>query len=512
MDADAISKQKPAQNFHGRPYASLNRKGMGVVAGLLAYFLLVTAVITHERNTLLRSVHELEMVHEQEERQVSLNMTVAHAILTVNENYFAPDLESSTQVLVLEIEAVLSGLRKLANVYPVLADDITTLEDSNRQLLDAPTRGTIAEIRSAFHRLVIDLDAVTNDIGNRKQILLSDYRSTYNRVTLEWLLFMVAGITIFGGLGLAFFRRLARDIETVRARAMDIVRGFRGEPLTVTRQDEMGGLMAAVNTMQQELRERETQIELHRQQQFHKEKMAAVGSLAAAVAHEINNPMAAIVGVAEAIADQLEVRACARTGSACQPTLILDQARRVMQITRQISEFSIPRSPEPELLDLNGLVRSTCGFVGFDRRFRGIELEQDLDSGLPAVCGVADALVQVLMNLLINAADALADRKVGPARIRVRTARCPTGVRLEVTDNADGIAPDVLPRVFDENFTTKAPGRGSGLGLSLCRRLVEDAGGSIGIESSLGHGTCVNVLLPLEPVHKQGIAGEACTS
>ena len=81
-----------------------------------------------------------------------------------------------------------------------------------------------------------------------------------------------------------------------------------------------------------------------------------------------------------------------------------------------------------------------------------------------------------------------------------------------MTDNADGIAPDVLPRVFDENFTTKAPGRGSGLGLSLCRRLVEDAGGSIGIESSLGHGTCVNVLLPLEPVHKQGIAGEACTS
>ncbi|MBL8488070.1 MAG: two-component sensor histidine kinase [Rhodocyclaceae bacterium] len=484
---------------------------MSVVVGLLAYFLLVTAVITHERNTLLRSVQELEVVHEQEERQVSLNMTVAHAILTVNENYFAPDLESSTQVLVLEIEAVLSSLRKLVTAYPILADDISTLEESNRQLLGEPTRGTVAEIRSAFHRLVIDLDAVTSDIGNRKQIVLDTYRNTYNRVTLEWLLFMVAGIGLFGGLGLMFFRRLARDIEMVRARAMDIVRGFRGRPLEVTRQDEMGGLMAAVNTMQDELRERETRIELHRQQQFHQEKMAAVGSLAAAVAHEINNPMSAIVGVAEAIADQREVRACAQTGSACQPALILDQARRVMQITRQISEFSVPRSPEPELLDLNGLARSTCGFVSFDRRFRGIELEQDLDPGLPAVCAVADHLVQVLMNLLINAADALADRKVGTSRIQVRTSRSPTGIRLEVTDNADGIAPDVLPRVFEENFTTKAPGRGSGLGLSLCRRLIEGAGGSIGIESSLGHGTCVTVLLPLEPTDRNGRTGKACT-
>ncbi|MBL8490837.1 MAG: two-component sensor histidine kinase [Rhodocyclaceae bacterium] len=511
MDTDALPKQKPAQAPASTTGTSQGRKGMWTLAALLAYFLLVTGVITFERHTLLRSVQLLETVHEQEERQVSLNMTVAHAILTVNENYFAPDLESSTQVLVLEIEAVLSGLRKLVHAYPVLADDIATLEDDNRQLLGEPTRGTVAEIRSAFHRLVIDLDAVTNDIATRKQGVLNAYRSTYNRVTLEWLLLVVAGIGVFGGIGIVFFRRLARDIELVRARATDIVRGFRGEPLAVTRRDEMGALMSAVNTMQLELRERETQIELHRQQQFHKEKMAAVGSLAAAVAHEINNPMSAIVGVAEAIADQSEVRSCAHTGSVCQPNLILDQARRVMQITRQISEFSVPRSPEPELLDLNGLIRSTCGFVSFDRRFRGIDLEQALDPTLPAVRGVADHLVQVMMNVLINAADALAERKVGPSRIQVRSSRSPAGVRLEITDNADGIDPAHLPRVFEQNFTTKPPGRGSGLGLSLCRRLVEEAGGSIGIESSLGQGTRVTILLPLEGGGSSE-AGETCTS
>lgn len=511
MDTDALPKQKAAHAHAPATGTSLGRKGMWTLAALLAYFLLVTAVITYERHTLLRAVQLLEAVHEQEERQVSLNMTVAHAILTVNENYFAPDLESSTQVLVLEIEAVLAGLRKLVHAYPVLADDIATLEDANRQLLGQPTRGTVAEIRSAFHRLVIDLDAVTNDIATRKQGVLHQYRSTYNRVTLEWLLLVVAGIAVFGGLGIVFFRRLARDIELVRARATDIVRGFRGAPLAVSRRDEMGALMSAVNTMQLELRERETQIELHRQQQFHKEKMAAVGSLAAAVAHEINNPMSAIVGVAEAIADQREVRSCAHTGSVCQPHLILDQARRVMQITRQISEFSVPRSPEPELLDLNGLIRSTCGFVSFDRRFRGIDLEQALDPTLPAVRGVADHLVQVLMNVLINAADALAERKAGPPRIQVRSSRSPAGVRLEITDNADGIAPENLPRVFEENFTTKAPGRGSGLGLSLCRRLVDEAGGSIGIESSLGQGTRITILLPLEGGGGSA-TGEPCTS
>jgi signal transduction histidine kinase len=263
------------------------------------------------------------------------------------------------------------------------------------------------------------------------------------------------------------------------------------------RKDELGVLMDAVNTMQDELVRRESQIELARQQGFHKEKMAAIGSLAAAVAHEINNPLSAIVGVAQAMDHECRSAECTLYGSACHPEMILDQAKRVIQITRQISEFSVPQSQDPEFIDINGLLRSTVNFVKFDRRFRFIDVSLELDANLPAAFAIADHLVQVAMNLLINAADALQGVEGRPLSIRVVSSRLAEQILIQVIDNGGGIDPNVLPMVFVERFTTKAPGRGSGLGLALCRSLVEKAGGSIEIVSKLGVGTEAQVKLPI---------------
>jgi len=378
-----------------------------------------------------------------------------------------------------------------------VVDDVSALQESVRQLLQSPSRSVIADVRANFHRLVIDLDTVTTDIASQKQRLLENYRLSFERLSYEWFGFGILGIALLGGLMMNFFRRLAKDIERVRQRAVEVVGGYRGAPLRNTRHDEMGALIDAVNDMQRDLRAHESQLELVRQQQFHKEKMAAVGSLAAAVAHEINNPMAAIIGVAEAINEERSGHECTMRNAPCQPALILEQARRVISITRQIGEFSMPQSPDPELLDLNGLLRSTCNFVTFDRRFRLIELELELDSELPAVYGVADHLTQVAMNLLINAGDALQGRHDPAPKIRVRTFVRDNKVSFEVSDNGTGIEPDNLERVFVEYFTTKAPGRGTGLGLALCRRLIQDAGGDVSIASTLGVGTTVTVTLPI---------------
>lgn len=476
---------------------SLGRKGLWSLLAFCAYFVMTTIIITYERFTLMNSVNEMDSVQHWEERQVRLNITVAHTIQSVNEYYFSPDVEAAARVLAVEIEAILPNLSKQAETYAILTDDVQALQALDLLLWQAPSRTVIADLRTILHRLVTDLDLVTGNIRTRKQELLANYRDTYNRVTLEWLLLLIIAVGIFGGIGLTFFRRLAKDVDTVHARAIDIVRGYRGRLLEITRGDEIGALMEAVNVMQKELRERETQLELGRQQQFHKEKMAAVGNLAAAVAHEINNPLSAIVGIAECIEDQRSLRECQRNGGTCQPELILEQARRVMAITRQISEFSVPQSPEPELVDLNGLVRSTCSFVSFDRRFRSIVMEQRLDAGLPAVFAVADQLVQVLMNLLINAADAIQDAQRSAGRIDIETAAQDGEIRIVVRDNGAGIPPEIMDKIFTEHFTTKPPGRGSGLGLALCRSLIEKAGGRIVVASQLGLGTEVTVKLPM---------------
>lgn len=483
---------------------SLAHKGLLTLAVMLVYFALVSAVVAYERHSLIDSVQLLNEIHQREERVVALNILVARAILTVNENYFSPNVDVSSKILVLEIEAVLNGLGKLEKHYKPIAEHSGMLSRSMVQLLDRPNRAVVADIRGIFHRVVIDLDDITSDIRSRKQWLLEDYENTHNRLTVEWVVFVIVGLGCLSGLMMFFFRRLAADILGAQERATAIVRGYRGAPLPVTRHDELGNLIGAVNNMQDELRKRETQIELGRQQQFHKDKMAAVGSLAAAVAHEINNPLSAIVGVAQTMIDEGCERGCRGPADVRHPQLIMEQARRVMQITRQIGEFSVPQSQEPELIDINGLVRSTCNFVSFDRRFRRLELTQQLDNTLPAVHAVADHVVQVLMNLLINAADALENCAGRQPTITVATQQQDDTVRISVIDNGCGIAPENIDKVFVEHFTTKAPGRGSGLGLALCRSLIWSADGDITIESASGRGTTVTIILPLPMLNGDG--------
>lgn len=476
---------------------SLRGKGWLFTLLLAAYFAMVSLVVAFERQTMQDSVRLLEALNAREEQLVGLNYAVSRTVISVNENYFAPDVEASGKMLALEIEALLPGLGRLQESYPGLGAFRLGLERIVIELVAEPTRATIADLRATMHRLVLELDVVTADVGAEKIKFAERYHSAFERLTREWLLFGFAALLISAGVFKIFFRGLAVDIDRVRQHATRVLRGEPSEKLLHRRRDELGQLMDAVNSMQEELARRENEIELSRQQSFHKEKMAAVGSLAAAVAHEINNPLSAIVGVAQAMNHECQTTHCGLYGADCHPEMILEQARRVMHITRQISEFSVPQSPEPELNDLNNLLRSTANFVKFDRRFRRVEVVLELDSNLPAVVIVADHIVQVAINLLINAADALHHLEGRSPVIHVRTSQEDGFVVARIADNGSGIPPEVMPRVFEERFTTKGPGHGSGLGLALCRSLVEKAGGTIEIRSELGVGTEVELRLPV---------------
>ena len=147
-----------------------------------------------------------------------------------------------------------------------------------------------------------------------------------------------------------FFRRLSSDLHTLQVRALDIVNGYRGEPIPVTRHDEVGQLIAAVNGMVDALDTREKELMVERQKYFHQEKMAAIGALAAGVAHEIGNPIAAISGVAqEIVARKKDAPDTCRN---CRPELIYAQTQRLSAITREISDFASPQATEPQFLGI----------------------------------------------------------------------------------------------------------------------------------------------------------------
>jgi two-component system NtrC family sensor kinase len=483
---------------------SLRTKGVWVMVLFLVYTLSAGFIMGRERNTLYADIQRLEAVHAEEERQFGLNMLVTRAILVVNDSYYAADVETAAGLktavrsVAVQLDAILASLGKVVQVYPNLLGDVVALQGNLEDMTSkAPSRAAIADVRANLHRLVLSLDQVTNSIRSRKQTLLERYRDTFDSLSLTWSFTAAIGVVFLGSLVMIFVTRLAWDIRRVQDRALAIVEGYRGKPLAVTRYDELGALMGAVNKMQLELRQHEMQMELIRQQRFHKEKMVAVGSLASVVAHEINNPLSAIVGAAQSMADLREARLGNDELYAEQAGIILAQARRVMNITRQISEFSRPQSAEPELLDLNNLVRGTVKFTSFDRRFSSVDLDLDLDPQLPAIHAVGDHLTQVIMNLLINAADAVEGRADPKPHIVVSTGLQDGWAMVRVADNGIGMDKATLSRVFEEFFTTKPLGKGSGIGLAVSQSLIEASGGIIGIESELGCGTAVTVKLPI---------------
>ncbi len=492
---------KPARVLSGM---SLRTKGIWVMILFMAYTLSAGFLMGSERNALYLDLQQLEAVHEDEERQLGLNMLVIRAILIVNESLYSSSTETSagldaaTRSIAAQIGEVLVSLNQEAQSYPLLMDDVAAFRANMQDMATKPpSRVTIAEVRTNLHKLVIGLDQVTIMMRSHKQALLERYRKTFDRLSLVWSVTATIGVMFLGGLVMIFVTRLAWDIRRIQDRALAIIEGYRGKPFTVTRFDELGALMGAVNKMQLELSQHEMQMELIRQQRFHKEKMAAVGSLASVVAHEINNPLSAIVGAAELMAEVKNSNTSDKGQYGRQAEVILAQARRVMNITRQISEFSMPQSAEPELLDLNSLVRNTVKFISFDRRFSFVDMVLDLDPELPAVHAVSDHITQVIMNLLINAADAAEGRTEPKPRIVISTSRLEKYAAVMVIDNGTGMDKATLERIFEEYFTTKPPGKGSGIGLAISKSLIESDGGLINVQSELGIGTTVTVQLRL---------------
>src|SRR5467141_2816884 len=205
---------------------------------------------------------------------------------------------------------------------------------------------------------------------------------------------------------------------------------------------------------------------------IHAEKMAAVGQLVSGVAHEVNNPLTAILGFADLLMENPEMPEVARKDL----RVILQEAQRTKQIVQNLLSFARQMPPQRKPVQLNGILRRTVQLRAYDFNSHGVEIIERLDEGLPQVVGDSHQLQQVFLNIMNNAYDAV--RETGrPARIEIMTANLGTYVEVSFRDNVQGITqPD---RIFDPFFTTKEVGKGTGLGLSICYGIVREHGGEI---------------------------------
>jgi two-component system, NtrC family, sensor kinase len=222
------------------------------------------------------------------------------------------------------------------------------------------------------------------------------------------------------------------------------------------------------------------------------EKLAAIGTLAAGIMHEINNPLATIAACAESL-ELAEPGAPAPLRDGLR--LIQSEVRRCKGITDSLLDFSRPKSGDKSLVDVNAAIERTTFILKHHSRFKKLTVALDLDRSLGAVVlANEEQLVQVFMSLLLNAMDAM--REQGTVELRTRWGEDARTVLAEVVDHGEGIRRADLPKLFEPFFTTKAPGRGTGLGLSICYAIVAEHGGRIEVDSTPGEGSIFRIVLP----------------
>ncbi|MDI3286644.1 response regulator [Polyangium sp. 15x6] len=254
-------------------------------------------------------------------------------------------------------------------------------------------------------------------------------------------------------------------------------------------------LARARDTLEAEVVRRTDELMATNQRLTHMNRVAAMSELAASIAHELNQPLAAILSNAQAARRLLQKAPPDVTEALAALGDIVDDDRRAATIIQRMRAMLKKGAPRTDGQDLNELAREVARLVGNDVLLRGATLRLDLAPGLPSVRGDGIQLQQVVLNLVVNALDAVADRPPGRRLVVVRTrGDGKDRVVLSVEDSGKGIAPADMERVFEAFYTTKA--EGLGVGLAISRSIVEAHGGRLSVENNPGEGVTFRCQLP----------------
>jgi signal transduction histidine kinase len=227
------------------------------------------------------------------------------------------------------------------------------------------------------------------------------------------------------------------------------------------------------------------------QQVVQSERLAAMGAMIGGVAHELNNPLTAILGVSELLQD-VETSESARK----QIGLLQQQARRAAEIVQNLTYFARPPAPGKSRINLTELLERTLNLHSYSLRKNSITVDFLKESGVPYALGDPHQLMQVFLNLILNAEQAI--REVHEkGTLRIRMGRSDNSVWVSFHDDGPGIPKQILSSIFDPFYTTKRPGRGTGLGLSICKSVMKEHNGSIEVTNAPDGGAVFTVTLPL---------------
>jgi signal transduction histidine kinase len=293
-------------------------------------------------------------------------------------------------------------------------------------------------------------------------------------------------------------RIISRPLRRLTEAAVTVAAGEYGATVAVESNDEVGLLASSFNEMSRKMAEDIERLRALGEQLVRTEKLAAAGTLAAGVAHEVNNPLASISSLVQILQARVPVDAADDRSAETREMLrvISQQIARITQVLRDMTDFARQRLPARAPLDVSRAVAASLRLASFDEKFKRLNLSTDFDPAAPLINADADQLQQVFLNLLLNARDAMPEG--GEIKVSTRYDARAAEVTIEIADTGAGIAPEHLAHVFDPFFTTKPAGHGTGLGLAVCYGIITAHGGRIEIAPNDSRGTRVRVVLPTQ--------------
>ncbi len=338
--------------------------------------------------------------------------------------------------------------------------------------------------------------------------LESPYTDSLWRSLLVFLGIAILGVALVSGVAISVARRISRPIHAMAEAAQQITQGDYAQKVEVTTDDEVGYLAASFNTMaselaraQQELREwgeklerkveqRTAELKTMQNHLLQAEKMAAIGKLAAGVAHEINNPLTGVLTNSSLMLQDLPPDDLRREDL----QTIVNETLRCRKIVKGLLDFARQTTPQKQELNLNRVVEDALALVKNQASFRNITITADLDPRLPFIMADGDQMRQVALNIVLNAADAMPQG--GELRISSKFESAAKAVVIRISDTGTGIPDEIRDRLFEPFFTTKKTG--TGLGLAIAYGIVERHKGTLDLESAVGRGTTFIISLPVE--------------
>ncbi len=332
---------------------------------------------------------------------------------------------------------------------------------------------------------------------------------------MRWSLLSVALALIVLALTVTVIavRRALKPIDALVVATGKVAGGDYDSKVCVDRDDEVGDLAASFNKMTADLASGRTalvekrllealvtELKETQQQLVQAGKMAAVGQLAAGVAHEINNPLAGIMGYSQLVVEKMQHKRDSGITPEELPKFLSyvenmeRQSQRCKQIVQNLLKFARASSQEElQEVNCNVVLRETISFLDHQLEVSQVTVVTRFESGLPAILGHDGKLQQIFTNIIINAMQAVG--KAGTITVTTRSAE--ERVIIEIQDTGEGIPPEIQGKIFEPFFTTKEIGQGTGLGLSVTYGLVQDLHGDIAVHSEVGHGTTFTVSFPV---------------